>query len=100
MHVKNLSTLTPTQIFQFVYATQYTENTFFLRTMKTGKLLRPFLIMFPILKSGVFSAVSPAVQTWEEKWKSQGINAEHLCVTLTSTMATGANVTCVQCRGG
>lgn len=49
---------------------------------KTGKLLRPFLIMFPIVKSGVFGAVSPAVQAWEEKKKSLGINAEHLCIFL------------------
>lgn len=38
--------------------------------------------MWDIVKSGVFSAVSPAVQAWEEKWKSQGIKVEHLCTSL------------------
>lgn len=74
MHAKNLSTLASTRIFQFVYTTQFTENTFFLRMLKTGELLGPFLNI--VVKSSVFCATSPAVQAQEEEWKSEGLNAE------------------------
>lgn len=70
------------QIFQFVYTTQFTENTLFLRVLKTGKLLRPFLNTFPIVKSGVFSAANPAVQAREEKWELERLNAEYLHISL------------------